>query len=93
MDTILKVRPDAFFVQSESSEYFHADSPAAIRAAEIRNAHRFLSLGLNYGRRVDSETYIYLWDKGMREAEYQFFLERSLRHHCIMGTDYYVTNA
>jgi beta-glucosidase/6-phospho-beta-glucosidase/beta-galactosidase len=92
MDAILKVRPDAIFVQSESSEYFHADSPAAIRAAEIRNAHRFLSLDLNYGRRVDSETYSYLRDNGMTEAEYQFFLERSLRHHCIMGTDYYVTN-
>ena len=32
------VRPDAIFIQSESSEYFHADSPAAIEPAEIMNA-------------------------------------------------------
>ena len=28
MIEILKRRPDAIFIQSESSEYFHADSPA-----------------------------------------------------------------
>ena len=38
MIEILKRRPDAIFIQSESSEYFHADSPAAIAPAEIRNS-------------------------------------------------------
>jgi hypothetical protein len=33
MRAILDVRPDAIFVQSESSEYFHAWNPAAIGAA------------------------------------------------------------
>lgn len=39
MGSILEVRPDAIFIQSESSEYFHADTPAAIEPAEslIRN--------------------------------------------------------
>lgn len=41
MHAILKQRPDAIFIQSESSEYFHADSPAAIKPAEINNAERF----------------------------------------------------
>src|SRR5690349_19567206 len=49
MHAILKVRPDAIFVQSESSEYFHAENPRAIKPAEIMNAKRFLSLDLNYG--------------------------------------------
>ena len=62
---ILEVRPDAIFIQSESSEYFHAESPAAIKPAEFCNARRFLSLDLNYGRRVDSEMYQYLMDNGM----------------------------
>ncbi|HEX8664113.1 MAG TPA: glycoside hydrolase family 1 protein, partial [Beijerinckiaceae bacterium] len=66
--------------------------PAAIGPAEVRNAERFLSLDLNYGRRVDSETYEYLLDNGMTREEYRFFMERHLRHHCIMGNDYYVTN-
>ena len=34
MTHILDRRPDAIFIQSESSEYFHADSPAAISPAD-----------------------------------------------------------
>lgn len=92
MQAILNVRPDALFIQSESSEYFHADSPKAIKPAEIRNARRFLSLDLNYGRRVDSEMYEFLLDNGMTREEYHFFLGNRLTSHCIMGNDYYVTN-
>ena len=89
---ILEVRPDAIFIQSESSEYFHAENPAAIRPAEILNAARFLSLDLNYGRRVESEMYEYLMDNGMTREEYHFFLDNRFKSHCIMGNDYYVTN-
>lgn len=92
MKEILKRRADAIFVQSESSEYFHADSPAAIGPAEIMNSKRFLSLDLNYGRRVDSEMYEFLMDNGMTREEYHFFLGNRLKHHCILGTDYYCTN-
>ena len=92
MRAILEMRPDALFVQSESTEYFHAMSPAAIGPAETRNARRFLSLDLNYGRRVDSTMYEYLLDNGMRRDEYHFFLNNNLKHHCIMGNDYYQTN-
>jgi beta-glucosidase len=92
MNEILKIRPDAIFIQSESSEYFHAENPRAIKPAEIMNAKRFLSLDLNYGRRVDSEMYEFLMDNGMTREEYHFFLGRHLKQHCIMGNDYYVTN-
>lgn len=92
MARILEVRPDALFVQSESSEYFHAENPAAIKPAEIMNSKRFLSLDLNYGRRVDSEMYEFLMDNGLTREEYHFFLASRLRHHCVMGNDYYVTN-
>ena len=92
MQAILKVRPDAIFIQSESSEYFHAENPAAIRPAEIQNSARFLSLDLNYGHRVDSEMYEYLMDNGMTREEYHFFLGNALHHHCILGNDYYWTN-
>lgn len=92
MRTILDVRADAIFIQSESSEYFHAENPAAIRPAELLNAKRFLSLDLNYGRRVDSEMYEYLLDNGMTRDEYNFFLDNRLKQHCIMGNDYYKTN-
>ncbi|ALW83712.1 glycoside hydrolase family 1 [Hymenobacter sedentarius] len=92
MRSILEVRPDAIFIQSESSEYFHAENPAAIGPAETMNSKRFLSLDLNYGRRVNSDMYEYLTDNGMTKDEYHFFLHNNLKHHCIMGNDYYYTN-
>jgi beta-glucosidase len=92
MEAILEIRPDALFIQSESSEYFHAEDPRATKHAELGNARRFMSLDLNYGNRVDSEMYEYLMDNGMSRAEYQSFLGRGLRQHCVMGNDYYVAN-
>lgn len=92
MIEILKRRPDAIFIQSESSEYFHADSPAAIHEAELRNRWRFLSLDLNYGNRVNSDMYEYLLENGMTKEEYNWFLTHRLKQHCILGNDYYITN-
>jgi beta-glucosidase/6-phospho-beta-glucosidase/beta-galactosidase len=92
MQAILDVRPDAIFIQSESSEYFHAENPAAIGPAEVLNAKRFLSLDLNYGRRIESEMYEFLMDNGLTRDEYHFFLGNHLKHHCILGNDYYITN-
>jgi beta-glucosidase/6-phospho-beta-glucosidase/beta-galactosidase len=92
MEAILKVRPDALFIQSESSEYFHADAPDAIGFAEALNLRRFLSLDLSYGRWVESPMYAFLLDNGMSREEYDFFMGRNVRHHCIMGNDYYLGN-
>jgi len=92
MTEILKRRPDAIFIQSESSEYFHAENPTAIGPAERLNSMRFLTLDLNYGRRVDSEMYEYLLENGMTKEEYHFFLHNRLKQHCILGNDYYMTN-
>jgi beta-glucosidase len=92
MHEILKVRRDALFIQSESTEYFHASNPKAIGPAELLNARRFLALDLNYGVRVNSDMFEFLMDNGMTRQEYDAFLENNLKHHCIMGNDYYVTN-
>jgi beta-glucosidase/6-phospho-beta-glucosidase/beta-galactosidase len=92
MQAIIQIRPDAIFIQSESSEYFHAENPQAIRYAEVENARRFLSLDLNYGHHINSHMYEYLMDNGMTKDEYHFFLENNLRHHCVLGNDYYWTN-
>lgn len=89
---ILAVRADAIFIQSESAEYYHPDNPAAIAPAEAMNLERFLSLDFNYGHVVDATMYSYLLDNGMTEEEYLFFTDTSLRHHCIVGSDYYSTN-
>ncbi|MDB6037563.1 MAG: glycosyl hydrolase family protein [Verrucomicrobiales bacterium] len=92
MLAILEVRPEALFIQSESSEYYHAENPAAIKSAETLNSERFLSLDLNYGRCVDSEMYRFLLENGMTPEEYDFFMNHKAKHHCIMGNDYYKTN-
>lgn len=92
MQAILEIRPDALFVQSESSEYFHPTSPESVSYTNLYNAGRFLSLDLNYGRQVDASTYQILLENGMSEVEYAWFMTNTLRNHCVMGNDYYETN-
>ncbi|HET7061898.1 MAG TPA: family 1 glycosylhydrolase, partial [Nitrosospira sp.] len=91
---ILEIRPDARFVQSESSEYFHPEDPGAQEIAEIFNEKRFLSLDLCYGKDVSARMYQYLTDHGMSREDYAWFQKtgHTLRPHCIMGNDYYITN-
>ena len=89
MYAILDIRPDALFIQSESSEYFHPESPGAIGPADAFNEQRFLSLDLNYGHDVSGRMMEFLRDCGMTIDEYKFFRTKNLRHHCIIGNDYY----
>ena len=89
MRAILDVRPDAIFVQSESSEQYHAFLSAAQAERDYRNRHRFLSLDLNYGHDVDARMYQYLLDNGMSREEYDFFQANTTKSRCIVGNDYY----
>ena len=93
-EEILKVQPNAVFIQSEATSCFHEWSPDAIDRARRENERRFLSLDLSYGRRVDSEMYEYLLGNGLSRAEYHWLLDhgRTMRPHCIMGSDYYDRN-
>jgi hypothetical protein len=69
MRAIVDVRPDAVFVQSESSEYFHAESPRALARAEFLNERRLLALDLTYSVPVSaySLTDQVDWDTALRE--------------------------
>lgn len=91
---LLKVQPETFFIQSESSEYFHAENPECQPECDFLNQKRFLSLDLTYGHSVDVNTYKYLMANGMTDKEYMWFHENQIREksHCIMGNDYYITN-
>jgi beta-glucosidase/6-phospho-beta-glucosidase/beta-galactosidase len=91
---ILEVRPDALFIQSESSERYHAAEPAAASRATFLNQLRFLPFDLSYGVDVNALMYEYLLDNGMTIDEYQWFLENGaqMKPYCIMGNDYYATN-
>ena len=94
-EAILAVQPTAYFIQSESSEYFHAAHPAAQEAATQLNHLRFLSLDLCYGQHtVCWCIYQYLLDHGLTRHEFEWFQVRgrALRPHSVMGNDYYFTN-
>jgi beta-glucosidase/6-phospho-beta-glucosidase/beta-galactosidase len=93
-EAILQVQPDALFIQSESSEYFHAASPEAQDKADFYNQFRFLALDLSYGNDCNGTMYEYLMDNGLSREEYHWFLQhgQNMRSHCVMGNDYYITN-
>lgn len=92
MQAILKIQPEATFIQSESAEYFHAADPAAVPHARFLNQKRFLSLDLTYGYPLNVTMYEYLLENGMTKKEYQWFSDNQVKARCVMGNDYYVTN-
>jgi beta-glucosidase len=92
MHAILKYVPDAVFIQSESSEYVHPSTPKVMKQAHFMNERRFIPLDLTYAKHVSAEVFQYMRANGMKDGEYEFFMEQKLKPRCIMGTDYYVTN-
>ncbi len=92
MHEILKVQPDAVFIQSESSEYFHPVRPEVMQRAKFLNQKRFLSLDLTYGYPIGVMMYEYLMENGMTKEEFHWFERNQVMARCIMGNDYYMTN-
>ncbi|RYY30634.1 MAG: glycosyl hydrolase family protein [Sphingobacteriaceae bacterium] len=92
MEVIAKVQPEVTFIQSESSEYFHAEDPNCRAQADFLNLKRFLSLDLSYAHAIKVPHYKYLMENGMTNAEYEWFMNNQIRGRCIMGTDYYASN-
>ena len=94
MHAISKVQPDCYFIQSESSEYFHPENPSVRHLSDFLNQKRFLSLDLTYGHPIEVSMYKYLLENGMTDEEYHWFGTHQLKskYRCIMGTDYYITN-
>ena len=92
MHEILKVQPNAVFIQSESSEYFHPVRPEVQKRANFLNQKRFLSLDLTYGYPIKVMMYEYLLENGMSKEEYHWFEQNQVSARCIMGNDYYATN-
>jgi beta-glucosidase/6-phospho-beta-glucosidase/beta-galactosidase len=89
---ILKAQPKATFIQSETTEYFHAEDPDGVDLALFYNEKRFLALDLTYGYPVSSIMYEYLLDNGMTRDEYHWFGNNHVKAISVMGNDYYVTN-
>ncbi len=92
MREILSVQPNAVFVQSESSEFYHPSNPSAQKLANFLNEKRFLALDLTYGYPLSATMYRYLLRNGMTQDEYCWFTNNQVNAWCIMGNDYYQTN-
>lgn len=89
---IMKQQPDVTFIQSETTEYFHAESPECQPQADFLNEKRFLALDLTYGYPISVTMYEYLLDNGMTRDEYHWFGENHAKSRSVMGNDYYITN-
>lgn len=92
MQAILEIQPGAVFIQSESSEYYHPETPDCDPLSSFLNQKRFLSLDLSYGYPLSVVMYEYLLENGMTKQEYRWFENNLIKGSCVMGNDYYITN-
>src|SRR4051794_15752721 len=75
---IARERPDAVFVNSESSEFFQPCCPddKTLEIAAFENERRFISLDLIYGVRTGPRIRRYLSEQGMTSSEYDWFMNQ-----------------
>jgi beta-glucosidase/6-phospho-beta-glucosidase/beta-galactosidase len=94
MAEILDRRPDAIFVNSESSEFHQpcCPNPEIQHTADFENQRRFIALDLLYGVPVRADIYAYLLDNGMPRDEYEWFMLQNIGRRAILGLDYYEWN-
>jgi beta-glucosidase/6-phospho-beta-glucosidase/beta-galactosidase len=87
-------RPDAIFVNNESSEFYQAccPDPDIRRMADFENQRRFIPLDLLYARPVRDDVRDFLFDHGMPKDEYDWFLRQDVPERTILGVDYYDWN-
>ena len=93
-DAILAVRPDAIFINSESSEFRQpcCPDPEIQRIASFENERRFLPLDLIYGHPISGTMRSHLHDHGISEASYADLMARRVPPRSILGLDYYEWN-
>jgi beta-glucosidase/6-phospho-beta-glucosidase/beta-galactosidase len=94
MQKILQIKPNAIFVNSESSEFYQPCCPdkEIRRIADFENQRRFIALDLLYGIPVRADIYAYLTDNGMPREEYEWFMSQNIGRRAILGLDYYEWN-
>jgi beta-glucosidase/6-phospho-beta-glucosidase/beta-galactosidase len=92
-DAVEAVRPDAIFINCESSEFTQACCPdVGIQAkAEFENLRRFLPLDLIYAHEVDPVMLDHLRAHD-REEDYRRITKRKVPRRSVIGLDYYEWN-
>jgi beta-glucosidase/6-phospho-beta-glucosidase/beta-galactosidase len=89
MQAIASERPDAIFINSESSEFYQAccPDPRIRRIADFENQRRFLALDLLYAVPVRGDMYTYLLDNGLPPGEYDWFMNQDVGARAVLGID------
>jgi beta-glucosidase/6-phospho-beta-glucosidase/beta-galactosidase len=93
-DAILSVRPNAIFVNSESSEFCQAccPDPEIQRIAAFENERRFLPLDLLYAHPISEGMRRHLREHGIGDVEYTEVMAHEVPRRSIIGVDYYEWN-
>jgi beta-glucosidase/6-phospho-beta-glucosidase/beta-galactosidase len=94
MTAVLKARPDAVFINSESSEFYQPCCPDKDiqRIAWFENQRRFLATDLLYSHEVEPDVRSYLRDNGLTDEEYSWFMNNTPAQRSVLGVDYYEWN-
>jgi beta-glucosidase/6-phospho-beta-glucosidase/beta-galactosidase len=94
MQAILRERPDAMFINSESSELFQAccPDPEIVRIADFENQRRFIALDLIFAQPVRGDVFAHLLDHGMSREDYEWFMRQTTGRRVVLGLDYYDWN-
>jgi beta-glucosidase/6-phospho-beta-glucosidase/beta-galactosidase len=93
-DAILSARPDAIFINSESSEFYQPCCPDddIQRTAWFENERRFLPLDLIYSRSVSPQMRDFLREQGVTDEKYDWFIAKKPPRRAALGLDYYEWN-
>jgi beta-glucosidase/6-phospho-beta-glucosidase/beta-galactosidase len=93
-DSILERRPDAIFINSESSEFYQPCCPdEPIRQmADRENERRFLPLDLIYAHPLSDTMRELVQSHGVDASEIDDFARHKVPRRSILGVDYYEWN-
>jgi hypothetical protein len=93
-DAILAARPDAVFINSESSEFYQPCCPDEDiqNTAQFENERRFLPLDLIYSHAVSPRMREFLSDHGCTDERYESFMAKKPPRRAVLGLDYYEWN-
>ena len=93
-DAILRVRPDAIFINAESSEFTQpcCPDPEIQRAAWLENERRFLPLDLIYAHPLSDDMRKHVREHGINDEQLAPFMRREVPRRSVLGVDYYEWN-
>jgi beta-glucosidase/6-phospho-beta-glucosidase/beta-galactosidase len=91
---IVKARPDAILINSESSDFTQpcCPDPEIVRLADFENERRFLPLDLIFGHELSGVMKTHLRDHGIGDEELASFKGIDVPRRSVLGIDYYEWN-